>query len=151
MSLDIYLKVNEEIEIKNSSGIFIRENGSTIEISREEWDKRYPDREPVVFNREDTTTNIVYHTNITHNLGTMASIAGIYEVLWKPEEIGIDKAEQLIPILKIGLEQLKRNPEEYKKYNPSNGWGNYEGFCIFIENYIIACETYPEATIEISR
>lgn len=31
------------------SGIFVRENGRNIEITREEWDRRNPGREPVVF------------------------------------------------------------------------------------------------------
>lgn len=31
------------------SGIFVRENGACIEISREEWDRRNPGREPVIY------------------------------------------------------------------------------------------------------
>ena len=31
------------------SGIFVRENGSTVEITEEEWRRRNPDREPVRF------------------------------------------------------------------------------------------------------
>lgn len=30
--------------------------------------------------------------NITHNLGRMAKEAGIYQHLWRPEEIGVTKA-----------------------------------------------------------
>jgi len=30
------------------SGIFVRRNGATVEISREEWDRLNPNREPVV-------------------------------------------------------------------------------------------------------
>ena len=37
-----------------------------------------------------------YSSNITHNLGAMAREAGIYEACWRPEEIGITKAAQLI-------------------------------------------------------
>ena len=29
------------------SGIFVRENGATVEITEEEWNRRNPDREPV--------------------------------------------------------------------------------------------------------
>lgn len=32
-----------------NSGIFVRELGATIEISREEWDKRAPGIEPCIF------------------------------------------------------------------------------------------------------
>ena len=35
--------------------------------------------------------------NITHNLNKMADAVGLYEVLWKPDEIGITTASQMIP------------------------------------------------------
>ncbi len=34
----------------------------------------------------------VYISNVTHNLNKMAGEAGIYEALWRPEEIGITHA-----------------------------------------------------------
>ena len=36
----------------------------------------------------------VYEGNITHNLNRMAEACGIYMELWRPEEIGVIKAEQ---------------------------------------------------------
>lgn len=36
-----------------NSGIFVREFGATVEISREEWDRRNPRREPAVWLGED--------------------------------------------------------------------------------------------------
>ena len=41
-------------------------------------------------------TEELYSANATHNLVPMAEEAGIYKQLWKPEEIGISKAGQLI-------------------------------------------------------
>ena len=38
----------------------------------------------------------VYSANITHNLGLMAEEAGIYQPLWRPEELGIKTAAGLI-------------------------------------------------------
>jgi len=38
----------------------------------------------------------VYSANITHNLNEMAGAAGIYKYLWRPEEVGIYYAENLI-------------------------------------------------------
>jgi len=35
------------------SGIFVRENGASKEITREEWDRRNPNRKPVVVSEED--------------------------------------------------------------------------------------------------
>lgn len=88
-----------------------------------------------------------YTSNITHNLGGMAEKAGIYLPLWRPEEIGIDQASQLISLLKEGLEKLKGDPKRFKKFNPSNGWGNYDNLVEFVEDYLEACENYPEAEV----
>lgn len=93
----------------------------------------------------------VYSSNITHNLGKMASEAGIYEHLWRPEEIGITKAEQLIRPLEEGLALLKQEPEHFEKFNAPNGWGTYEHFVPFVEKYLAACRENPDADVSVSR
>lgn len=37
-----------------------------------------------------------FGANITHNLREMASNAGIYEAVWRPEDIGIEMASQFL-------------------------------------------------------
>src|ERR1700735_5592401 len=81
--------------------------------------------------REVTETKSVYEANITHNLGCMASEAGLYYPLWHPDEGGIITAKQLIPLLEFGLIVLRNNPEKFKKHNPENGWGNYDNLFNF--------------------
>lgn len=93
----------------------------------------------------------VFSQNITHNLGEMAEEAGIYKHLWKPEEIGITHAAQLIEPLKSGLELMKADPERFEKFNAPNGWGLYKHFVPWIEKYIEACEANPDATVSVSR
>lgn len=93
----------------------------------------------------------VYSANITHNLTEMASEAGIYKALWRPEEIGATKAEDIIPLLEKGLKDLKERPEYFEKFNSPNGWGMYKHFVPFVEEYLKACKENPEAEIYISR
>jgi len=93
----------------------------------------------------------IYNGNITHNLNTMADAAGLYKPLWRPEEVGITKAEQLIPLLTEGLARLKAEPAKYREHNPQNGWGSYEGLIRFVEEYLNACGENPEAAVEVSR
>ena len=93
----------------------------------------------------------IYTRNITHNLNTMAGEAGIYKHLWRPDEIGITKADELIEPLKTGLALLKSDPERFKAFNPKNGWGTYEGLVSFVADYLAACEKDPDADIDISR
>jgi len=73
--------------------------------------------------------DLVYSANITHNLNQIANVAGIYKYIWRPEEIGIKTAKELIEPLTSGLNELLSNPEKHKQFNPENGWGNYEGLC----------------------
>ena len=98
-----------------------------------------------------TTTDTVFDANITHNLNDMAAEAGIYEHLWRPEEIGITKAAQLIEPLRKGVALMKADPERFQKHNPKNGWGSYDIFVPWIEKYLAACEEYPEADVSASR
>lgn len=152
MSLDVELRIDKPI-LKKSSGIFIRDNGQTIEISALEWNLRYPDKQVDLKEYEDSIyeTDLVFNYNITHNLNTMADAAGIYEYLWSPEEVNIEFARDLIEPLRNGLHLLKLNPEEYKKHNPENGWGSYEGLVSFVEKYLDACYKYPDAKVSADR
>jgi hypothetical protein len=147
MSLDVYLTMNEEMVMP--SGVFIRENGATKKITEQEWRERYPDHEPTKVVSQ--MSNDVYRGNITHNLNKMAKEAGIYRELWRPDEIGINKARELIAPLTDGLFLLKNEPSRFMKLNPDNGWGNYEDLVEFVEDYLSACVLYPEAEVSVSR
>lgn len=152
MSLDVYLEVDEAIVISKSEGkIFIRENGKTKEISIEEWQKQNPGREPIILKSKESETNQVYHSNITHNLNTMADACGVYDIVWRPDENGLRYAEQLIEPLETGIANLKSTPMHFKQFNPDNGWGDYDGLVKFLEDYLAACRKYPKAKIRACR
>lgn len=93
----------------------------------------------------------VYSANITHNLGTMAKEAGIYMHLWRPEEIGITKAAQLIEPLRAGVAAMIAEPARFERHNAPNGWGMYKHFVPFVEQYLAACEENPDADVEVCR
>lgn len=93
----------------------------------------------------------LYSANITHNLGEMASKAGIYYALWRPEEKGWKTAGDIIDVLEKGLKKLKSKPKYFEKFNAENGWGMYKHFVPFVEEYLKACKANPEAIIEVSR
>lgn len=91
-----------------------------------------------------------YSANITHNLNKMAEAAGIYKHLWRPEEIGITFARDLIQPLREGLEMLVRYPDKFEQFNAPNGWGLYVHFVPFVANYLAACEQSPNARVQAS-
>lgn len=93
----------------------------------------------------------IYEDNITHNLNTMAENAGIYMHLWRPEEIGITTAGQLIDPLEAGLCRLLEDPDHFKQFDASNGWGKYKHLVAFVSGYLVACKENPDATVYVSR
>lgn len=145
MSLDVYLyEPNPEYakwqERKSSSIAEAGEMKGIVPLVEQYYQDRVPDERVEV-----------YWANITHNLGQMANAAGIYEHLWRPEEIGITKAGELIEPLTEGLNKMKADPEHYKQFNASNGWGMYVHFIPWIEKYLQACKENPDALISVSR
>ena len=99
----------------------------------------------------DEDGECVYSRNITHNLNTIADRAGCYKSLWRPEEIGATRGNDIEPQLRQSLKLLRSEPLFFAEFNPSNGWGDYDGLIEFIDSYHKACKRYPEATIEVSR
>ena len=113
----------------------------------------------------------MYSANITHNLGDMASEAGIYEALWRPyrlkegynipeddhnaeykfEEENPVRAFEIIPVIEKGLEDMLARSEYYKTFDSPNGWGLYVHFIPFIERYLEALRKYPESFVECDR
>jgi hypothetical protein len=149
MSLDVTLRTTGG-KTEPRAAIFVRETGRTREVTREEWDRLYPGREPVTM-MVGGDNGEVYSANITHNLNKMAEEAGIYQHLWRPDEINVDIASELIDPLTQGLIRLAADPDKFKQFNPSNGWGDYQGLVSFVAQYLDACQKFPFAVIEVSR
>lgn len=100
----------------------------------------------------------VHSQNITHNLGVMADAVKLsngmtlYDVLWRPDEqVGLKFAKDISELLDEGWNILLSDPEKYKRYNPDNGWGDYDGLERFVYKYRNACWDNPDATICVSR
>lgn len=147
MSLDVSLYSKTTI-FKKGTGVFIRENGNNRELTISEIQEKYPNAQIEVLEYE---TDCVFQANITHNLGKMATEAGIYYACWRPEEIEAKVAKDIIPLLEKGFEDMKSRPDYYKQFDSSNGWGIYVDFLPWVEEYLNACKAYPEAEISVSR
>lgn len=166
MSLDVSI-ISQTSVIKKGTGVFIRDNGKTRELTIEEIREKYPD---AVIEEQEYETEEVYSSNITHNLGQMADEAGIYDALWRPyktkhdyvpfedyneeyyyEESQTIYCDEIIPIIEKGLAKLKSDPKYYKQFDSDNGWGTYEGFVPFVEDYLEALKQNPKAIVKVNR
>lgn len=148
MSLDVSLYGASPAIVPTDGKIFIREDGATRELTLQEWQEKFPGTEPAVAH---VHSDELYSANITHNLNRMAEAAGIYKHLWRPDEIEITTASELIEPLDAGLQKLSGDPEYYRTFNAPNGWGKYENLVDFVEKYLAACREYPDATVSVSR
>lgn len=55
---------------------------------------------------DDHSDGEIYAASITHNINKIVIVAGIYEVLWCPDEVSVTKAYQLIEPLMGGIAKL---------------------------------------------
>lgn len=94
---------------------------------------------------------VLFEANITHNLSKMAQAAGLYEYLWRPEEVGIEKAADLIDVLSRGYMRMWQKREQLEEHSPENGWGSFEGLVRFVGKYRDACIEFPDAKVEVWR
>lgn len=81
----------------------------------------------------------------------MAGEAGIYEHLWRPEELGAKQAKDISEGVEEGLALMKSDPDRFKKFDSPNGWGLYDHFIPWVEKYLVALKEHPNAYIGVSR
>lgn len=93
----------------------------------------------------------IWAIGITHNLTAMAEAAGLYECMWRPEEISITLANQMIHPLQCGIAVMAQHKEKLKKMNPENAFGSYDILLSVAQRYLAACVENPNAEVEVSR
>jgi len=88
----------------------------------------------------------IYKKNITYNLSKM-----YYKAL--DEELGFRKLKGLtckeaLPIINKAINDMVANADEYKKLNPANGWGSYDGLLIAFREIRNVCEENPDGIFD---
>ena len=160
MSLDLYILSETPIK-KRSTGVFIRENGSTRELeTKEEVKKYFPDAEDI--QEEEYETNIVWHGNITHNLGEMADAVfpkwmSLKHLLWYPYTDVVETS--WVDEISRCYRELNTNIDKYRKYEKKGEdgkvWGTTEDLLAFVRSLLHSLSEIDykneEYTIEVSR
>lgn len=90
----------------------------------------------------------VWERNPTYNLGPMWQEAGLP---FSDESIEGKPCFEMLPALEAGLAVLKAEPARFRKLNPPNGWGDYEGLVEVVESAIAAARKYPNAIVRCGR
>lgn len=92
----------------------------------------------------------IFSANLTGNLGEMAAQAGIYNILWLPQEHGITRASQMVKPLADGLQELSINQGKYERFESPVGWGKWVDLVSWCSNYLQACRLNPAAALQAS-
>lgn len=93
----------------------------------------------------------VYSDSITHNVVPMAQKAGIYRMVWRPEEAGISVAKELIDPLEKAVKDMINNRGDYVALSPANSLVSYEEFLGFLVRLADNCKRNPQASVTASR
>lgn len=88
---------------------------------------------------------------LTHNLAAMAYQAGLYGVLWRPSEHGVQVAGQMISRLERGLAMLLLHRKTLVKLEPSNGWGTLGHLEASAKKVLQAAKEHPNAQVFAER
>ncbi len=84
----------------------------------------------------------IKHTSNTGNM--VQEVCGLRPPLWDGK-----KCSELLPFIDKGIKLLRSHREEYRKFEPSNGWGTVETTIIFLDAIRCVCEEYPTAVARV--
>jgi hypothetical protein len=90
----------------------------------------------------------VFDENITRSLNRMTEEAGLYNVIWHPDEINASVASDLVDALVSGLRDLKTDRD---RFSGLSNYGTVEDLTRFVESYLVACLIWPDAKISVYR
>lgn len=117
-------------------------------ISLETWKLMYPQVVPLVLPEEDVKeTDTVFQIEISGNFREIAKAAQLDMVIWMPETLWANTnkvyAANIVSRLQRGFVRLYHAPIYYSNFNHQR----YDQFITFVLDYLIACETWPNARI----
>lgn len=89
----------------------------------------------------------IYESNVTYNLAKM-----YYKCIDK--EKGFKKLDgmnckEALPIVENAIRDMLVNADEYRKLNPENGWGSYEGLLETLQGIRRCCQENFDGKISV--
>ncbi len=81
-------------------------------------------------------------SNLTYNVGPMLMIAGI-----AMRDFNNMPCAKAAPKLAAAVATMEATPGEFKKLNPENGWGDYDGALRTLREMANWCASYPDGAL----
>lgn len=89
----------------------------------------------------------IYEANVTYNLADM-----YYKCIDKDKgfrKLDGMNCKEALPIIENAIKDMLNNADEYRKLNPKNGWGSYEGLLKVLQEMRSCCESNLDGSINI--
>ena len=80
-----------------------------------------------------------FEKNVTYNVATMLKRAGFHPIILNGRT-----AVELRPVVRHAWQLLIDQPEYFKKFDPENGWGSFNGVRDFISDLDTYLTTAPD-------
>lgn len=94
-------------------------------------------------------------SGMTYNCSPMFRQAGFYDAIKAPLDARMEDkvvpatmVKDVVDLVRAGLKDMIDNADDYRKLNPSNGWGDYEGALKFTKELLDACERFPDGIVD---
>lgn len=100
----------------------------------------------IIVNHSDGYSSSFEVGNMTYNVAPMVVEASGVSFSWYD---GISCAKAL-PLLRRTWQQMKRDPETYKRLEAWNGWGTYDQFMPYLTRLYAMVRLHPTGVIEVS-
>lgn len=91
---------------------------------------------------------VVDPVNYTHNCNEMIRAAGFEDF---PHHLHGMKTGDFVAAMKYVLIEWENNREKYAAMNPENGWGNFGGLWMVMEDLIGKLSAFPSAFLYVSN
>lgn len=92
--------------------------------------------------------DLPFEANYTYNVSKM-----FYDALKLKDgirELNGKTGEECKPILESGITRFVLNREQYKKWNPDNGWGDYASALELLRKLVEWCDQAPKAIMRVT-
>ena len=90
----------------------------------------------------------IYEANVTYNLSDM--YYKCIDTEYGYRKLDGMKCDEALPILNNAIQDMITNAADYKKFNPANGWGSYDGLLKQMQQMRDCCEKNPDGIISVS-
>lgn len=144
MSLDVTIKYKQPkvVDYERTHAACGSTMGQNIgERVETEWDS----------NITSNMTEMADHIPVTFHVGDEEYSNDLYSVVWRPDEHGIANTTIIGEALGDGIAYMVRHRKELERFNPSNGWGSYDSFLLWLIAYKLQCDENPDCEIEVWR